>query len=244
LKTWLFSLVLAILALFASAPGFAAVGGVYFLGNVSTVGISVGNPGQVTLDHKGNLWAVSNLHNSIVEWNGSSWTTVISGHSTPYGLAFDSSNNLFMSQTGVPGVYEYPAPGYSSGTQLTPSFNSPVYLAFDGNDNLFVADSGNNAIYKLFAGGSYATKTAVVSSGLNGPLGVALDLSGNLFIADTSNGDVKMYTASSSYATETTIATSLDWPSVIAVDPGGNVYVWEVLNGKLDLITGKSGSQS
>ncbi|MCB1955064.1 MAG: IPTL-CTERM sorting domain-containing protein [Rhodocyclaceae bacterium] len=235
---------MAALALFAALPGNAAAAGAFFLGTASAVGSSVGNPGQVTIDRLGNLWAVSNLHNSVVRWNGTSWTTVISGLSTPYGLAFDSANNLYVSQTGVPGVYQYPAPNYASGTKLTPSFNSPVYLAIDGSDNLFVADSGNNAIYELLASNSYATKTAVVSSGLNGPGGVALDIDGNLFVADTSNGEVKRYTASSGYTSATTIATGLNWPMGIAVDGGGDVYVSEVLNGNMDVITASSGYAS
>jgi len=234
-------MVLVFLALFAPTPGYAVAGGVYFLGTVTTVGSSTLYPGQVTLDRHGNLWAVSTANNSVVEWNGTGWTTVISGLSSPFGLAFDSSNNLFMSQTGVAGVYKYPAPSYSSGTLLTPSFNSPVYLAFDGNDNLFVADNGNNAVYELLASGSYGTATAVVSAGLSAPSGIALDLSGNLFVADTGNSEVKEYTASSSYTTEATIASVLNSPMGIAVDPGGNVYVSEYTNGKLDLITAKSG---
>lgn len=236
LKTGLTTVAIAMFALAGGEPVFGTPATASFLGTVTAVGTSVGNAAQVAVDHLGNIWAVSNLNNSVVRWNGAGWTTVISGLSTPYGLAFDSSNNLFVSQAGMPAVIKYPAPNYSAGTQLPPSFNSPVYLAFDANNNLFVADSGNNAIYELLASANYATKTAVVSSGLSGPAGVALDTNGNLFVADAGNGAVKMYTAASSYATETTIATGLNFPEGIVVNRGGDVYVSEVLNGNLDII--------
>ncbi len=126
----------------------------------------------------------------------------------PFGIAVDSSSNLYVTDTlnhtirvisasgavttlaGSVGVS-----GSADGTGTAAKFNIPAGIATDGT-NLFVADSGNHTIRKVViatgvvttfagtAGTSGNTNGTGTAAKFNSPLGLTLDSTGNLYVTD------------------------------------------------------------
>ena len=121
---------------------------------------------------------------------GGTQSTFASGFSVPYGLAFDSASNLFVSDynygNGI--ICEY-TPGGTRST-FASGFSRPTGLAFNSAGKLFAADWASGNIYEIKADGTRST----FASGLNWPTCLAFDSAGNLFEADESSGNIYKFT--------------------------------------------------
>ena len=137
----------------------------------------------------------------------------------PYGVAIDSINALYITDTNncvvrtvdpISGNISKYAGSYASGfsgdgslaTAATLSY--PRGLAFDPQNNLYICDTGNKRIRRIDAttriistiagdgveGFSGASTSAFLAS-LSSPTGITTDLSGNLYIADTNNNCIR-----------------------------------------------------
>jgi sugar lactone lactonase YvrE len=127
---------------------------------------------------------------------------------TPYGVAVDSSGNVYVadyvdsrirkiSPTGV--VSNLAGNGisaYMEGTGSSAEFNQPTGVAADRSGNVYVADKFNERIRKISPAGvvttlAGGTKGYVDSTGaaaqFNNPTGVAVDSAGNVYVADEGN---------------------------------------------------------
>jgi len=133
----------------------------------------------------------------------------------PYGLAFDHSGNLFVSDPINRLILKFTPEGarstFSSGT-------AAATVLFDAADNLFVADLDNNAIYKFAPDGTRNT----FASGLNSPSGLAFDTQGDLFESENLTGEILKFAPNGS---RTTFATGLQKPEGLAFDHDGNLFV-------------------
>lgn len=139
----------------------------------------------------------------------------------PYGVAVDSSGNIYISEYGDSrirkvtkssgkiltiagnGTYGFAGDGGSAGTA---EFANPWGLCVDGNGNVYVADLWNYRIRKIASGGQISTVAGngntsysgdgglAIKAQLNGPQAVAVDSSGNVYIADTANNRVRQVT--------------------------------------------------
>jgi trimeric autotransporter adhesin len=144
----------------------------------------------------------------------------------PYGLAVDSSGNVFIADTNNNRIREVVAStltktiitvagngshGYSGegGPATNAELAFPAGVTVDSSGNLFIADTYNNRIRKVDA--STKDIITVAGNGTQGfsgdggpatsaelafPDGVAVDGSGNLFIADTINNRIREVLAS------------------------------------------------
>ncbi len=143
-------------------------------------------------------------------------TTSPTGLNHPFGLGFDASGNLWVSDESNNRLLRF-APSFSNGmaaslvigqstfttmasaTTQTGLFG-PTHLSFDASGNLWVSDDGNNRVLRYappFSNGMAASLVvgqadfthnlvALNQFGFEGPIGVAFDALGNLWVADSS----------------------------------------------------------
>ena len=162
----------------------------------------------------------------------SSQSTIGTGWNTPYGVAVDGANNIYIADganhtvtketySNVNGVVSY------TGSTIGSGWSTPAGVAVDGAGNVYVADArttGNGSVVKetLQPGGTYVA--SFVDNIWTTPTGVAVDGSGNVFVADADGIVVKESLIGGAYF-NTWESDNFDSPSGIAVDGGGNVYV-------------------
>lgn len=116
--------------------------------------------------------------------------------SSPYGLAFDTSGNLYVSERGQSRVRRF-APGGriatvagnavrgsggDGGDALLASLNDPRGIALDPSGNLYIADTGNGAIRVV---DKDTGRIRTLHRNLKGVEALAFSPAGNLFISET-----------------------------------------------------------
>jgi sugar lactone lactonase YvrE len=120
----------------------------------------------------------------------------------PFGLAFDTKGNLFISDGEAGKIWQADAKGELK--LVTDKLDTPSGLAFDKNGDLLVADPGSHTIKKVnvtsgdtsvvagtenkfgFADG------AAASALFNAPIGIAADDKGKIYVADTYNDRIRV----------------------------------------------------
>jgi sugar lactone lactonase YvrE len=264
--------------------------GAYFITYGSNAGYSDGigalssfnNLSGIALDNVGNLYIADSANNRIRKITGSTVTTFAgtgtatyldgigtnASFNNPMGLAIDSSNNLYISDTSnnrirkITGNVVTTLAGSGTATILNGAsniagFNSPIGICLDSSNNLYVADTNNNIIRMLsngivttFAGTGTATYLDGNSNiaGFNYPCGIIVDTSNNLYCADTSNNRIrKVITGVVSTLAGSGTATYLDGfgtlasfnnPNNITIDNNGVIYISDTKNNLLRKIIG------
>lgn len=150
-------------------------------------------------------------------------STFASGLNGPFGLAFDRTGNLFVSETNSTnmGLIVKFSPSGLAATFAT-GLSSPEGLAFDTSGNLYEADFSSGTIFKFTPAGvksSFATiKTAGVSAG---PRHLAIDQSGNLFVAVSVTQQILKFTAA---GTGSVFASTGNGPGEQTANPGGLAF--------------------
>ena len=209
-------------------------------------GLTVGSGGDIYVADTGNNTirkiasggVVSTLAGSAGRSGTVNGTGTAALFNEPYGVAIDSSGNLYVSELGNDSIREVTqggvvttfagtvgSPGSVNGTGGGATFDQPTGIAIDGSGNLYVADAGNDMIRKITSAGVVTTLAGSPHSAgsadgtgaaaqFNGPRGVAVDSSGNVYVADTQNCTVRKITPA---GVVTTIAGT---PGDFANEPG------------------------
>jgi uncharacterized protein (TIGR03437 family) len=179
----------------------------------------------------------------------------------PYGIALDSSGNLYIAdqinhrirKVGTDGTISTVAGNGTAGftgdkaAATSAELNKPAGVAVDSSGNIYIADTSNDVIRKVAGGtiapyaGDYNLGTGgggdhglAINAQLSTPIGLALDAAGNLYIADTGNDRIRVVTASNGYITTlSTLGVNLRAPRGVAVDAAGNVYIADTGNGRI-----------
>jgi len=201
---------------------------------------------EVAFDPSGNMWVTDTGNNRVLKFsppftNGESASLVLgqssfttdgysvsqTGLDNPVGIAFDSSGNLWVSDSGNNRVLRFSPPftnGMGANMVLGQSvfalrinstsqngMYSPYGIAFDPRGNLWVVDSGNNRVLRfappfatfmganLVLGQSGFTSNAYAANPniLDGPVGIAFDSAGNAWVSDVLNNRVLQFSCGS-----------------------------------------------
>jgi sugar lactone lactonase YvrE len=136
----------------------------------------------------------------------------------PFGVALDSSGNLFVADKNNHTIREVTSGGVvttlaglagtfgtTDGTGTDARFNQPTGVAVGSGGEVYVADSINNAIRRVSTQGAVTTLsgtpgTAGSVDGIGSvalfdqPYGVAIDSSGNVYVADFGNNSIRKVT--------------------------------------------------
>jgi sugar lactone lactonase YvrE len=185
------------------------------------------SPTGLAVDTAGNVYVADTGNNAIYKISQSGAAAVLAGDTheegvggysdgtgtsaqfkSPYGIALDGADNLYVADAGNDVIRKVtPAgvvttfagsagvAGSSDGTGSTARFNDPDAVAIDSSGNIFVSDSGNSTVRRITSGGSVTTIAGMpgVAGDANGegaaalflsPVGLALDGQGDLFVAD------------------------------------------------------------
>jgi hypothetical protein len=191
-------------------------------------------PYGVAVDGYGNLFIADLISSRIRKVDANGIITTVAGNGTrnysgdggaatnatlrmPYGVALDTHDNLFITDTGNQRVRKVDTNGivttvagngtaaYSGDGSVATnaSLSGPWAVAVDSNGNLFIADQQNNRIREVDINGVITTVAGNGTGGYSGdgsvatnawldhPAGVALDRCGNLFIADQQNSRIR-----------------------------------------------------
>jgi len=221
---------------------------------------SLENPSGVAVDASGNFYiadtdncairkvASDGLITTVAQFTargywGDGGAAVSAGLNGPFGVALDSSGNLYIADAENDAIREVPVngtittvagnrnAGYSgdSGAATNASLAYPAGVAVDGSGNLYIADSYNNVIRKVVATNGVITTVVGTSTGLSFPSGLVVDSSGNLYIADTGNNIIRKL-ASGVVTTVVGTSAGLKAPMGLAVDSSGNLYIADTGN--------------
>ncbi|MGA3210482.1 MAG: hypothetical protein ABSD20_04190 [Terriglobales bacterium] len=190
----------------------------------------------IALDTVGNLYISDFNNNRIREVNTSGIISTFAGTGTqghggdggpatqaqlnlPQGIAFDSQNNLIISEYGNNDVRVVSAStglittvagngtgGYigDGGPATSAELNNPNGVAVDASGNIFIADYGNNVIRYVDALSGIITTIAgngvpgysgdgglATQARLSGPVGVVVDANGQFYVGDSNNNVVR-----------------------------------------------------
>jgi sugar lactone lactonase YvrE len=137
-------------------------------------------------------------------------TGSVARFSTPWGMAVDSTGNLYVADLGNLAIRKVAPVGTNwvvttLAAGAASGFGRPQSVALDSTGNVYVADSGEGTIRKVtpagvvtaVAGlkGSYGTNDGPGSvARFNAPDGLAVDAAGNLFVADWGANTIRKVT--------------------------------------------------
>lgn len=190
-------------------------------------------PSGVALDNSGNVYVADQNNNRIRKINTSGIISTVAGISSgyagdgydatfalingPYGIALDSSGNLYIAdennnrirRVNTSGIISTIAgdgtPGFSGDgfASTSAQLYLPTGVAVDAPGNVYISDSINSRIRKIDASGIITTVAgngvqgwagdggSATDAELYGPYGVSLDILGNIYIADYGNNIVR-----------------------------------------------------
>jgi sugar lactone lactonase YvrE len=211
-----------------------------FAGNLDGIGSIDGsarearffNPGGVASDSTGNVYVTDSGNHTIRKITaagvvstfagmaGSSGSADGSGNAarftSPYGIAIDSANNLYVADSGNHTIRKITSGGVVStfagtagssgsedGSGAAARFNNPHGIAIDSNGHIYVADTANHTIRSISASGMVTAFAGLANNSgtMDGigtvarfysPQGLATDSAGNVYVADTGNHAIRI----------------------------------------------------
>ena len=185
------------------------------------------------LDGSGNILASIPLHGTgtgaAVQFEDGTQSVIGAGLKTPSQVAVDAAGNVYVADSGLGAVEEYPAGSgaTAAATTVGTGLSAPTGVAVDGTGDVFIADSGNVYEVPQGANGLNAAGQTTLTTGLGSNLKLAVDGRDNLYVLDPNNQRVvelsNIGSALGSIAQSD--ITGFNTPSAIAVDTSGNLYV-------------------
>ena len=232
-----------------------------------------GYPTGVAVDSNGNVFVADSQNARIREVAPDGTTSTFAGNGdagsidgtpplvefvSPYGVAVDSSDNVYVGDTFGMRIRKITPDGTTStlsgngdagwsdgtgGADGLASFYLPIGVATDANGYTYVGDYLNNRIRKIAvdlttstlagngdAGFSDGTGGPAGSATFADPAGVAVDAQGNIYVADTANNRIRKVAPD---GTTTTVAG--DGDAGFLDSPGATAQFWNPFGIAIDL---------
>jgi len=229
-------------------------------------------PEAIAFDKLGNYYIAEADGNRVRKATPTTITTIagtgISGYSGdggpgisaqlnyPYGVAVDSSGNVYISDNFNGVIRKVDTSGTITTFATDPNFISLNSMAIDATNNLYVTDDVACVVWKvtpsatvsMVAGtlnscGYTGDNIFAVNAQLNTPFGVAVDTHGNIYIADSSNNRIRKVNAAGIITTivgdgncgfsgDGGLGTSAEvcFPQGVTVSSSGAIYVADTVN--------------
>ncbi len=119
----------------------------------------------------------------------------------PNGLAIDSSNRLYVANSGGSQVLVYTetlngsniVTGLTQVATITTNISSPTRLAFDALGYLYVTNLGNNTV-TVYDTSFNPVPSGTISNGISRPLGIAVDQTGDVYVGNNNANNITVYT--------------------------------------------------
>lgn len=220
--------------------------------SLTVTGGGLNAPASIAIDALGNAWVASYVGVlSAFSPQGAPLSSIGYGVgvlSESYGLAIDSSNNLWVTNEETPS--HAPTTGsvsaFLGAKSTTPgsllggssyfydaSIDFPRAVAADTNGNILIADYGNSSAT------IYSSKGQLVQSGVPAgaaalPVAITADGSHGFWLANQGDNSVTHVSSSGALLAH---AVCCDGASAIAIDPGGNVWVANYNNGSVSEVS-------
>lgn len=198
----------------AASASFSLPGGVAIQAGALYVA-DTGNHVVRRIDASGVVTTVAG--NGTAGYSGDGAAATLAQLDTPRGLAFDTSGNLFIAESGnhtvrrvdtsgtITTVAGNGTAGFSGdGAAATSAqLNAPRGVAADASGGIYIADTSNNRIRKVSSAGIITTVAGTGDWGFSGdggaatlarlatPTGVAWEPTGNVLVADTHNDRIR-----------------------------------------------------
>ena len=166
----------------------------------------------------GTNWVVTTLAGSPGQSGSADGVGSITRFHSPYGLAVDTTGNVFaidrsndsvrkITPAGVVSTFSG-VPGFAGSTDgigAAAQFHQPVSIAVDSSTNIYVADFQNHTVRKIFPSGTNWVVTTLAGSvgvigtndGVGGAAlfnefhGIAVDAAHNVYVTDTGNFTIR-----------------------------------------------------
>jgi prepilin-type N-terminal cleavage/methylation domain-containing protein len=177
-------------------------------------------PYGIAIDASGNLYVADSANNQIRKITSSGTVTTLAGSttagntdatgtfaqfSTPYGVAVDNTNNVFVAdynnntirkitQAGVVTTLAGDGTtGYIDATGIASEFRHPFGITIDSANNMYVTDRSNYKIREVTPGGVVTTIAGSSLGSIDGtgigaqfyyPQGITVDSNGVIYVVD------------------------------------------------------------
>ena len=185
-----------------------------------TLTIATGLLVLASLAQADNFFVANSGVNSITKYDDNGAGSPFTGEfvNGPYGLALDSSANLYVT-TNSNVIRKFGPNGADLGVFASTGINQAKGLAFDSKGNLYAANFGTNTIEKF---GPNGTDLGVFANVIR-PTGLAFDAAGNLYVANFGNTIERFSPIGIPLIPFTSFF--LNNPEGLAFDSFGNLYV-------------------